>query len=62
MHVRFPEPVKAVTPEQAFVMYDGDVCLGSALVRHSGPTMHETQAEMNWDGDEHADRSVQSAE
>ena len=42
LHVRFDEPLKAVTPEQAFVMYDGEVCLGSALVQHSGPTLFET--------------------
>jgi len=41
LQVRFHEPLKAVTPEQAFVMYDGDVCLGSALVQHSGPTIYE---------------------
>ena len=43
LHVRFSAPAKAITPEQAFVMYKGDVCLGSALVRHSGPTMYEAQ-------------------
>lgn len=45
LHVRFDEPQKAVTPEQALVMYDGDVCLGSALVQHSGPTLFETDWE-----------------
>jgi tRNA U34 2-thiouridine synthase MnmA/TrmU len=30
--VNFQEPALAVTPQQAFVMYDGDVCLGSAPV------------------------------
>ena len=45
LQVRFHEPLKAVTPEQAFVMYDGDVCLGSALVQHSGPTLYETGAD-----------------
>ena len=45
LHVRFDEPQKAVTPEQAFVMYDGDVCLGSALIQHSGPTLLENGQE-----------------
>lgn len=45
LHVRFDEPQKAVTPEQAFVMYDGDVCLGSALIQHSGPTLFENHQE-----------------
>ena len=43
LHVRFDEPLKSVTPEQ--VMYHGDVCLGSALVQHSGPTEHEKDAD-----------------
>ena len=42
LHVRFDEPQKAITPEQAFVMYDGEVCLGSAVVQHSGSTLFET--------------------
>lgn len=28
----FDEPAAAITPQQAFVMYDGEVCLGSALI------------------------------
>jgi len=45
LHVRFDEPLKSVTPEQAFVMYHGDVCLGSALVQHAGPTEYEKDAD-----------------
>ncbi len=45
LQVRFDEPLKSVTPEQAFVMYHGDVCLGSALVQHSGPTEYEKDAD-----------------
>lgn len=41
LQVRFLEPARALTPQQAFVMYDGDVCLGSALVQHPGPSLHE---------------------
>lgn len=44
LQVRFDELLKSVTPEQAFVMYHGDVCLGSALVQHSGPTEYEKDA------------------
>lgn len=47
LHVRFDEPQKAVTPEQAFVMYDGDVCLGSALIQHSGATLFEKGQEIS---------------
>ena len=45
LQVRFDEPLKSVTPEQAFVIYHGDVCLGSALVQHSGPTEYEKDAD-----------------
>lgn len=45
LHVRFDEPLKSVTPEQAFVMYHEDVCLGSALVHHAGPTEYEKDAD-----------------
>lgn len=46
LHVRFNEPLKAVTPEQAFVMYDGELCLGTALVHHPGPTLHEANLDI----------------
>jgi len=39
--VAFDLPVRAVTPGQALVFYDGEVCLGSAPVRAPGRTLHE---------------------
>ena len=40
LHVRF-DPALAITPEQAFVLYQGEVCLGSALVQHPAATLFE---------------------
>lgn len=41
LHVSFDAPARAITPQQAFVVYDGDVCLGSAPVLWPGRTLHE---------------------
>eukprot|EP00879_Flechtneria_rotunda_P003431 GHRR01003659.1.p1 GENE.GHRR01003659.1~~GHRR01003659.1.p1 ORF type:complete len:686 (+),score=221.38 GHRR01003659.1:902-2959(+) len=34
-------PLRGVTPGQVFVMYDGEICLGSAVIAAHGPTLHE---------------------
>ena len=39
--VRFERPARAITPQQAFVMYEGEVCLGSAPVLHPGRSLFE---------------------
>ena len=41
LHVRFAAASRAVTPKQAFVLYDGEVCLGGGFVRHPCPSLHE---------------------
>ena len=41
LSVRFDRPVRALTPHQALVLYDGDVCLGAGLLRHHGATVYE---------------------
>ncbi|KAA0016250.1 tRNA 2-thiouridine(34) synthase MnmA [Salinicola corii] len=33
LEVRFDEPQRAVTPGQSLVLYDGEVCLGGAVIR-----------------------------
>ena len=33
----FDSPVKAVTPGQVAVLYDGEICLGSAIINSAEP-------------------------
>lgn len=39
--VRFTEPQRAVTPRQSVVFYDGDVCLGGAVIDSAGPSHYK---------------------
>lgn len=41
LEISFEMPARAITPQQAFVMYDGEVCLGTAPVAVPGPSLHE---------------------
>jgi len=41
--VRMPAASRAITPQQEFVMYDGEVCLGSAPVVYAGPSLAESK-------------------
>lgn len=41
---RFDEPAAAITPQQAFVLYDGEQCLGTALIAQPGRSLHEEAA------------------
>jgi tRNA U34 2-thiouridine synthase MnmA/TrmU len=36
-------PLRGITPGQMFVIYDGEVCLGSAMIAAHGPTLAEQQ-------------------
>lgn len=38
---RLDEPAGAITPQQAFVLYDGDLCLGAALIAQPGRSLFE---------------------
>ncbi len=37
----FDEPAAAITPQQAFVLYDGEQCLGASLIALPGASLHE---------------------
>lgn len=41
IHVHFAVPQRAVTPRQSIVFYDGDVCLGGAMIAQPGPSYYE---------------------
>ena len=41
LYVAFKDSARAITPQQAFVMYRGEVCLGSAPILYPGQTLHE---------------------
>ncbi|MCB1112032.1 MAG: tRNA 2-thiouridine(34) synthase MnmA [Chlamydiales bacterium] len=41
MHVVFHVPQRAVTPRQSVVFYDGDVCLGGAVIEKAGPSHYD---------------------
>jgi tRNA-specific 2-thiouridylase len=46
IEVVFAVPQKAITPRQSVVFYDGDICLGGAMIETSGPTYFELKKEL----------------
>ncbi|MBI3556762.1 MAG: tRNA 2-thiouridine(34) synthase MnmA [Deltaproteobacteria bacterium] len=40
VRVEFSRPQRAVTPRQSVVFYEGEVCLGGALIADAGPSYH----------------------
>ncbi|MBA3815123.1 MAG: tRNA 2-thiouridine(34) synthase MnmA [Parachlamydiaceae bacterium] len=43
LHVHFDIPQRAVTPRQSIVFYDGDVCLGGAIIQIPGQSYYTQQ-------------------
>jgi len=41
LHVTFREPQRAITPEQSVVFYDGECCIGGAIIADRGPSLYE---------------------
>ena len=39
--VEFDTPQRAITPRQSVVFYDGDICLGGAMIENAGKTYYE---------------------
>uniref|UniRef100_UPI0005666DF3 aminomethyltransferase beta-barrel domain-containing protein n=1 Tax=Paenibacillus zanthoxyli TaxID=369399 RepID=UPI0005666DF3 len=43
LHVAFDTPQKAITPGQAVVFYDGEVCLGGGIIEYAEKVVPQPQ-------------------
>jgi tRNA-uridine 2-sulfurtransferase len=53
IRVIFDQPQRAVTPRQSVVFYDGDVCLGGAVIERAGSSYHDRGLPMPMVADKH---------
>ncbi|MBI3542053.1 MAG: tRNA 2-thiouridine(34) synthase MnmA [Deltaproteobacteria bacterium] len=51
LRVDFDQPQRAITPRQSVVFYDGERCLGGAMIERGGPTYYEQKRELPTGGD-----------
>jgi tRNA-specific 2-thiouridylase len=55
LSVVFDRPQRAITPRQSVVFYDGDVCLGGAMIEKAAPSYFERGATLPADVDGEAE-------
>ena len=42
--VTFKKPQRAITPRQSVVFYDGEICMGGAMIESAGPSLYQSSS------------------